>query len=69
MRILFLSTLLVPRIALATLTAYESFNYPGSLGSSINTLNGGTGFSNAWTNTDASLSSTNSSLSYPLLPR
>lgn len=67
MRILFLSTLLVPGIALATLTAYESFNYPGSLGSSINTLNGGTGFSNAWTNTDAdaSLSSTNSSLSYP----
>lgn len=54
--------------ASATVLEIEPFNYPANLGASVNTLNGGTGWStNAWSDsdTDVTLASTNTSLSYP----
>lgn len=52
----------------AALLEYEGFDYPGSLGSSLHTLNGGTGWgANAWSNAsnDATLDSANTSLAFP----
>lgn len=58
---------LAPSFALAGLLEYEPFDYPANLGQSVNTLNGGTGWGGAWsdTDTDVPLASTNASLSYP----
>lgn len=45
----------------------EPFDYPSSLGSGLDTLAGGTGWGEAWTDTDTlpTLASTNTSLAYP----
>jgi hypothetical protein len=53
--------------ASATLLEAEPFDYPASLGASVNTLNGGTGWGAAWADADSdvTLASTNLSLSYP----
>lgn len=52
-------------LAQATLTIQESFSY--TTGSSLNSQNGGTGFSAAWAaTTSPTISSINSSLTYPV---
>ena len=54
--------------ARATLLEVEPFDYPGSLGSGLNGLSGGTGWGgSAWADIDAlpTLATTNTSLSYP----
>jgi hypothetical protein len=54
--------------AVATVLEVEQFNYPGSLGSSVDGLNGGTGWgANAWSDpdNDVTLGATNASLTYP----
>jgi hypothetical protein len=51
----------------ASLLELEPFNYPGNLGSGLDTLNGGLGWGGPWTDTDAlpTLSATETSLNYP----
>lgn len=51
----------------AALLAAEPFDYPNSLGSSVNAQSGGTGFSAPWVNTagDVTLATDNASLQYP----
>jgi len=56
-------------VSRAAVLEIEPFNYPSNLGSSVNGLNGGTGWgANAWQDADAdiTLATTNTSLDYPL---
>src|SRR5678815_5196657 len=51
----------------AVIFEIEPFDYPSSAGGGLNALAGGTGWTDAWTDTDTlpTLASTNASLSYP----